>query len=57
MHAIGVPDAYIMQRGGWVSDGTLKQIYRGSMDDYQRQFTDVILSHFDRIQDKIQHIK
>ena len=24
MHAIGVPDAYIMERGGWGNDGTLK---------------------------------
>lgn len=26
MHAIGVPDVYIMERGGWSSDKTLKKI-------------------------------
>lgn len=31
-HAIGVPDAYIMERGGWGSDTVLKQIYRHTMD-------------------------
>jgi integrase len=28
LHAMGMPDAYIMQRGGWQSDGTLKRVYR-----------------------------
>lgn len=27
-HALGVPDAYIMQRGGWGNDATLKHVYR-----------------------------
>ena len=31
-HAIGIPDAYIMQRGGWGNDGVLKQIYRHVME-------------------------
>ncbi|MGL5436189.1 MAG: site-specific integrase [Lachnospiraceae bacterium] len=41
MHAIGVPDQYIMQRGGWGSDTVLKQVYRGTMDDYQQKFSDM----------------
>lgn len=49
MHAIGVPDVYIMERGGWKSDATLKKIYRGKMDDYQKKFTDVTNSHFENI--------
>ncbi len=49
MHAIGVPDVYIMERGGWKSDTTLKKIYRGKMDDYQKKFTDVTNSHFESI--------
>lgn len=49
MHAIGVPDVYIMQRGGWSSDYTLKNIYRGSMDDFQKKFTDITNSHFEKI--------
>lgn len=57
MHAIGVPDVYIMQRGGWASDGTLKQIYRGTMDDYEKKFTDVTIAHFDKMQHEISHKK
>ncbi len=49
MHAIGVPDVYIMQRGGWSSDYTLKNIYRGSMDDFQKKFTEMTNSHFEKI--------
>ncbi len=33
LHALGIPDAYIMQRGGWGSDGVLKAVYRHALDD------------------------
>lgn len=46
MHAIGVPDQYIMMRGGWKSDVTLKTIYRGAMDDYMQKYNDVTNSFF-----------
>ena len=55
MHAINVPDVYIMQRGGWSSDATLKKIYRGSMDDYQKKFTDITNRHFESMQHEMQH--
>ena len=32
-HALGVPDAYIMQRGGWSDDGVLKSVYRHTLQD------------------------
>lgn len=49
MHAIGVPDVYIMRRGGWKSDNTLKNIYRGIMEDYEKKFTDETVDHFDDV--------
>ena len=55
MHAIGIPDVYIMERGGWSSDGTLKRIYRNSMDDYRRKFTDKMFGHFEIMQHEMQH--
>ncbi len=55
MHAIGVPDQYIMQRGGWSSDKTLKNIYRGTIEDYTRKYTDMTLAHFDTMQHEMQH--
>lgn len=57
MHALGVPDQYIMQRGGWSSDRTLKAVYRGTIDDYEQKYTDVVLSHFDTISHDISHAK
>jgi len=32
MHAIGVPDQYILQRGGWASDYVMKSVYRNVID-------------------------
>lgn len=49
MHAIGIPDQYIMSRGGWCSDKVLKSIYRGTMDDYQKHFTDIANNHFNNL--------
>lgn len=33
LHANGIPDAYILQRGGWSSDAVMKQIYRHALSD------------------------
>ena len=49
MHAIGVPDIYIMERGGWSSDKTLKAIYRNSLTDYQRKYTDMTNDYFSKL--------
>ena len=57
MHALGIPDVYIMQRGGWSSDRTLKQIYRGAMEDYTEKFNATILEHLDSMQHEMQHKK
>lgn len=47
MHAIGIPDQYIMQRGGWSSDGVLKAVYRNTMDDYTKKFSAQINNYFE----------
>ncbi len=57
MHALGIPDVYIMQRGGWSSDNTLKQIYRGVMDDYKEKFTNKVFEHLENMQHDMQHKK
>ncbi len=41
MHALGVPDQYIMQRGGWSSDATLKSVYRNVLEDKKNEFTEL----------------
>ena len=57
LHAIGIPDQYIMKRGGWSSDQTLKTIYRGTIEEYYKKYTDTALSHFDDMQHEMQHNK
>ena len=49
LHALGVPDKYIMQRGGWTTDSTLKNIYQHTMADKQKEFDEVALKHFDTL--------
>lgn len=55
MHAIGIPDVYIMDRGGWHSDETLKRIYRGTIEDYKKQFVTQTNAHFENLQHDLQH--
>ena len=35
MHALGIPDRYIMAKGGWTEEKTLHQHYEGTMTDYE----------------------
>ena len=46
-HALGVPDAYIMQRGGWSTDAVLKSVYRHAMSDHQNEMSTLINNHFE----------
>lgn len=50
-HALGVPDAYIMQRGGWGSDTVLKSVYRHAMEDKEKAMNDKINSYFSDLYD------
>ena len=45
-HALGIPDAYIMQRGGWSSDSTLKLIYRHALSDQTAAMDSIANGHF-----------
>ena len=49
MHALGIPDVYIMERGGWKSDTVLKSIYRNSLSDQSAKFQDKANNHFDSL--------
>ena len=48
-HALGIPDAYIMQRGGWSSDATLKNVYRHAMDDRAQEMNTIANTHFESL--------
>lgn len=42
LHAWGVPDQYIMQRGGWESDHVMKRVYRTSLDDQTKRIESMV---------------
>lgn len=46
MHALNIPDQYIMKRGGWKSDRVLKRVYRGTIAPEEERFTDRINDGF-----------
>ncbi len=56
-HALGVPDAYIMQRGGWGSDAVLKQVYRHTLSDQSETLNHVINDHFSNLCNTKYHTK
>lgn len=49
MHAAGIPDQYIMQRGGWASDHVMKRVYINAMDDQTKIMNDKINETFESV--------
>ena len=49
MHAIGVPDQYILDRGGWSSDSIMKSVYRNVIDLEKVKQTRKINEHFEKL--------
>lgn len=45
-HSLGIPDSYIMQRGGWGNDGTLKAVYRHALEDKVKEMNNVANGYF-----------
>ena len=52
LHAMGVPDKYIMERGGWKTDSTLKNIYQHTMSDKRKEVEDDIIRKFEESHSK-----
>lgn len=46
MHAIGIPDQYILKRGGWSSPSVMKSVYQNTIDLETVRQTKKINSHF-----------
>lgn len=49
MHAIGIPDQYIMQRGGWASDNVMKTVYRNVINLESARQNKKIIKHFNKV--------
>lgn len=45
-HSLGIPDVYIMQRGGWSDVSTLQGVYRHAMSDRENTMNDLANDHF-----------
>lgn len=46
MHALNVPDAYIIQRGGWETDTVMKRVYRHALTEKSTATDRQVNSHF-----------
>lgn len=55
MHAIGIPDQYILQRGGWETDNVMKTVYQNVIDMESTKQNKKILKHFEKMQHEMQH--
>jgi integrase len=61
MAALGIPDLYAMQRGGWSNTATLKQVYQQTFDDERisaddkidRYFCDIYATKYDTKNKKV----
>lgn len=49
MHAHGIPDQYIQERGGWETDYVLKTTYRNTLSDQAQKFQEKANRHFDTL--------
>ena len=49
MHALNVPDIYIMERGGWKSRETLQKIYTHALDDQKTKNDKIVLDYFSEL--------
>lgn len=55
LHAIGIPDQYIMERCGWGNDAVLKDVYRHTLGDIKEKMNDLSNEYFEKIQHEMQH--
>lgn len=56
-HALGVPDAYIMQRGGWNNDKVLKDVYRHTINAETEKANQIANEHFEQLCNTKYHTK
>lgn len=49
LHANGLPDAYIMERGGWATTDVLNYVYRHTFSSQSAALTDRALNHFESV--------
>lgn len=48
MHAIGLPDAFIMEHNGYSSDSVMKSVYRHNLSDKSAHFSSIANDYFSK---------
>ena len=48
LHAIGIPDQYIMARGGWKTDNVMKRVYRDTLSDVEKEMNQKAVDYFEQ---------
>lgn len=49
LHAIGIPDQYIMARGGWKTDNVMKRVYRDTLSDVEKRMNRKAVNYFKKM--------
>lgn len=49
LHARGIPDEYIMERGGWASPNILTSVYRHTLQDKSAEMSSRAVQHFEDV--------
>ena len=53
LHAMNIPDKYIMARGGWQTNHTMNNVYNHALKNIQDEFNNKIAEHFTDIYNTI----
>ena len=48
LHALGIPDKYIMAQGGWSTNHTMQTVYNHIMSTKQTEFSSKVSNHFNQ---------
>lgn len=49
MVELGVPDKYAMERGGWSTDSTLRNVYQHTFDSKRKEIDKQINDYFEKL--------
>lgn len=49
LHALNVPDKYIMEQGGWATNYTMQNVYNHTLKNKSSEFSKKISSHFESL--------
>lgn len=49
LHSIGIPDEYVLRRGGWATDFCMKRVYRHTIDDIESSMNKKATDYFGKL--------